>query len=118
MCARVNTQTRDFTTYRNEVLRLRNLVVDGLVVVQLVPQLRDQAQLHRRPQLDGPRVGRDFPCQHVEERCLAAAVGPDDADDGAGLLLLVVVLLRERRGGGKGRTEGRKGGVSQPEREC
>src|SRR5262245_51540927 len=51
--------------------------------VERVPALVDVRGPHRLPQAEGAAVGSLLPGDHTEQRRLARAVRPDDADDTA-----------------------------------
>src|SRR5438309_10995621 len=61
----------------------RDLLEHGLVAGQRVARLVDIAELDRLADLEGAALGRLLAGNHPEERRLAGAVRPDDADDAA-----------------------------------
>src|SRR3982751_1172732 len=62
----------------------RDVLPDGLVVLELLPALLDERHLGGGTDLDGAAVGLLLAGDHAEQRRLAGAVGADDADDRAG----------------------------------
>src|SRR5580698_8277101 len=54
-----------------------------LLAVERIARLVDIAEMHRLADLDGAVVGRLLARDHAEQRGLAGAVRPDDADDAA-----------------------------------
>ncbi len=56
---------------------------DGLVRVERVPALVDIAEMHGVADADGTRIRLLLAGDHLEQRRLARAVRPDDADDAA-----------------------------------
>ena len=61
-----------------------DLLPDVLLAVERVARLVDIAELHRLADLDRAAVRLVLPGDHAEQRGLARAVRPDDADDAAG----------------------------------
>ena len=74
------------------VVAAGDLLEDGLVRVERVAALIDVADLHGLADLERPRVGLLLARDHPEQRRLAGAVGPDDADDAAARQREVEVL--------------------------
>src|SRR5205823_7949791 len=70
--------------HRQNVLAARDRFPRGLVVGERLARLVDDRELYRRPDDDLAAVGLLLAADHLEERCLAGAVRPDDADDRAG----------------------------------
>ena len=67
----------------DHVVAAGDLLPDGLLVVERVARLVDIAELDRRADDDRAGIGLFLPGDHAEQRRLAGAVRPDDADDPA-----------------------------------
>jgi hypothetical protein len=67
----------------DDVVAAGDLLPDGLVRIERIAALVDIAKLHRLADGDRARIGLLLPGDHPEQRGLAGAVGPDDADNAA-----------------------------------
>src|SRR5436190_3660661 len=73
----------------------RDVLPDGLVVLEVLAALLDERHLGGRADLDAAAVGLLLARDHAKERRLAGAVGSDDADDRAGRNLEAEVVDEE-----------------------
>ncbi len=82
--ADVGARRRLVPAHRQNVGAARDLLEHGLAAVQGIAALVHIGELDGRANLDGARIRLLLARQHAEQRRLAGAVRPDDADDGAG----------------------------------